>query len=113
LECKQLFLKAGVNLLHLSLCAPPGKFIRLFVDHISDKEVTVHAHPPEVVSNQVGMSTDVPFSTLEEAALVRAQAACWDDTDIDLSNWAMPDEAPEQTHSRHILHRFTVKWWAY
>jgi hypothetical protein len=69
-ECKQLSFRDGLNLLHVRLLAPPGKLIRLFVNHILSKMVTPQQPVPQVVTNQAGMSSNVPFSALEQAASV-------------------------------------------
>jgi hypothetical protein len=38
------------------------------------------------------MSSDIPYSPMELAAEVRAEASCADDAEIDLSTWALPGE---------------------
>jgi hypothetical protein len=48
---------------------------------------------------QVKKSSNILFKPLEERAEVRAEAACPDDAEIDLSTWALPEETPEITNT--------------
>lgn len=66
-----------------------------------------------VVPIHVKKSSNILFKPLEEMAKVRAEAACPDDAEIDLSTWALPEETPEITNARTLLRRFAVRWWAY
>jgi hypothetical protein len=50
---------------------------------------------------------------MEQQADVRAQAACPDDADIDLSIWAEDNETPEIAAARNTLRKFAVRWWAH
>jgi hypothetical protein len=102
-------------LLNQCLLAPPGKIIRVFIHAILEARL-IHACPitsPTVVPAQAVMSKDVPFLPLESAVEVRAEAACPDDTKIDLSIWAPLDNTNSQAKARVILCRFVVHWWCY
>jgi hypothetical protein len=111
-ECKLHSHKHAMSLLNIRLMSPPGKLIRLVIEHLLQSGiVTDSVSSPCVVTNQAGMSSDVPFSALEEAAEVRAAAACPDDAEVDVSVWAADDETLEQSQARSVLRRFAVKWW--
>jgi hypothetical protein len=61
----------------------------------------------------LGKSRDIPFSPLELAAEVRAEAACADDAEVDLSTWSFGGETPREAAARVVLRRLAVKWWAW
>lgn len=103
-----------MTLLQYRLHSPPGKLARLVAYHLLQAELdrVSPLEAPNVVTIQAGKSADIPFSPLELQAEVRAQAACPDDADIDLSIWAGEDETPEVASARSTLRRFAVRWWA-
>jgi hypothetical protein len=108
--------KQAITMLQHRLYSLPGKLIRLIGHHLLDQRAAYFDSirpPPHVVTNKAVKSEDVPFTPLEDLAEVRAEAACPDDAEIDLSTWALPQETPEQFHSRNVLRRFAVRWWSY
>lgn len=101
------------SILSRRLESPPGKMLRSLV--FTAGETLLHRmHPPhpQVESLPPGLSSDVPFSPLlEEAASTRVKAAQADDAQVDLSQWAEPDETEEVAQARDVLRRLAVKWW--
>lgn len=117
LECECKNRREAMTLLRHRLHSPPGKILRLLAHHMLNLQA---AHfdalttPAVVVPIQVKKSSDILFKPLEEMAEVRAEAACPDDSEIDLSTWALPHETPSEiANARSVLPRFAVKWWAY
>jgi hypothetical protein len=57
----------------------------------------------------IGKTEDIKFSPLEEAAEVRAEAACAEDAEIDLSTWSYDEgESTIKAAARTMLRRVTV-----
>jgi hypothetical protein len=116
LECEFRNRREAMTILRHRLHSPPGKILRLLAHHLLEQQA---AHfdqttkASDVVPIQVKKSKDILFKPLEEMAEVRAEAACPDDAEIDLSTWALPDETPEIAQARTVLRRFAVRWWAY
>lgn len=69
--------------------------------------------PSNVVPIKAGKSEDIPFSPLEVTAEVRAEAACPDDANIDLSTWVSPNETSQEADAHMCLRRVAVKWWSW
>ena len=111
LESKDRPLRESRIMLRFRLLSPPAKILRALAFHLLN-EFNRDSEAPIVVPIQVGKSEDIPFSPLELAADVRAEAACPDDAEIDLNTWAIPDETPDQQFARIKLRSFAVKWWA-
>eukprot|EP00956_Cyclotella_meneghiniana_P034910 scaffold109326_cov43-Cyclotella_meneghiniana.AAC.1 len=82
-------------LLHRRLQSPPGKISRLLAHYLLKRKAesfsqdVVPPQPPPPAE----MSADIPYSPMELAAEVRAEASCADDAEIDLSTWALPGES--------------------
>jgi hypothetical protein len=90
-----------------------------FTQFICDASLTrlsKQSHPLEVESSfsapMMGLTCDVPFSSMEIKASTCVGAAQADDAEVDLSVWALPDKTDEQMHARNVLWRFAVGWWA-
>ena len=117
LECQGKSHSQGVTLLQQRLYSPPGKLSRLLAHHLLSARAeyfdNLDGTEQLVPSNAALRSADVPFKPLEDLAEVRAEAACPDDAEIDLSIWADVDETPLQAKARSTLRRFAVKWWAH
>ena len=61
----------------------------------------------------VGLTSDVPFTPLEQRASTRVSAAQADDAEVNLTAWASPDETAEEAKACVILRRFAVRWWTH
>ena len=59
------------------------------------------------------LAKDVPFSLLEANVNTQVAANQADDTEVDLSIWALPDGTIEQSEAPEVLRRFATDWWAY
>lgn len=112
MECKFRSFAESIAALRLRLTSPPGKILRAVSYHLLESYLSPSDVVSSVVTIQAGKSEDIPFSPLETSADVRAEAACPDDAEIDLSIWAPLDETPQQASSRVLLRRFAVRWWA-
>lgn len=115
MECQAMSRSQAITLLRHRLYSPPGKISRLIEHHFLDLRMThlsEPTHPMLSLSSPPKLTSQIPFSPLEETAEVRAEAACPDDAEIDLSTWALPQETEEQAAARSVLRRFAVKWWA-
>ncbi len=92
-----------MTLLRHRLYSPPGKILRLLAHHMLELQaihfVTSTNSIVVVPIIQVKKSSNILFKPLEERAEVRAEAACPDDAEIDLSTWALPEETPEITNA--------------
>jgi hypothetical protein len=105
-----------ITMLQHRFYSPPGKIIRVIGHHFLEERAAYFDSfrtPPPVVTIKVVKSEDVPFTPLEDLAEVRAEAACPDDAEIDLSTWALENETEEQFLARNVLRHFAVRWWAY
>lgn len=60
-----------------------------------------------------GLSSNVPFTPLEQKTSTRVAAAQADDAEVDLTAWASPGETAEEAKAREILRRFAVRWWTH
>ena len=100
-----------MTLLQRRYDSPPGKIARLMLHHLF--ECRVAQFEPPVVSNTVPTlavkSKDIPFSPMEEAAEVRAEASCPDDAEIDLTVWSWVGESEQSILARNVLRRFAVR----
>lgn len=108
-------LSERMTLLRRRFNSPPGKISRLILHHIFDSKAAQFG-PPETTAigtKQPVKSVDIPFSPMEQAAEVRAEASCPDDAEIDLSVWSWPGESELSASARTVLRRFAVKWWKY
>jgi hypothetical protein len=112
MECKFRSFAESIAALRLHLTSPPGKILCVVSYHLLESYLSPSDVVSPVVTIQAGKSEDIPFSPLETSADVRAETACPDDAETDLSIWAPLDETPEQAGSRVLLRRFTVCWWA-
>ncbi len=105
------------KVLRMRLKSPPAKMLRVFAYAASEAvrdlfyENTIATRPPGT-SITVGLTRDIAFSPMEERVETRVAAAQADDAEVDLSNWAMPNETPEQAAARNVLRRLVVRWWA-
>ena len=61
----------------------------------------------------VGLTMDIPFSPLERDTESKITAATVDDAEVNLSQWALPNETEKQAKARVVLRRFAAKWWRY
>ena len=59
----------------------------------------------------VGITTEIPFSPLEREVESKVTAATADDAEVNLSQWALPNETEEQARARVVLRRLAAKWW--
>ena len=100
-------------LLHRRLQSPPGKISRLLAHYLLKRKA--ESFSQDVASPQppppAEMSADIPYSPMELAAEVRAEASCADDAEIDLSTWALPGESKKMAAARMKLRNFAVLWW--
>ena len=58
-----------------------------------------------------GFTADVPVGALEREADAKLASATADDTEVDLTQWALPAGTPEESKSRAVLCRFAARWW--
>ena len=91
------------------LQSPPAKIVRSFVFKLCD--LFAPTDLDERVDRAVGLTTDVPFSPLEQAVSTRLTAAKADNAEVDLSLWALPEESEEETRARAVLRRFALRCW--
>lgn len=80
--------RQAMTMLQHRFYSPPGKIIRLIAHHLMNLRAAYFISrrpPPPVVTIKAVKSEDVPFTPLEDLAEVRAEAACPDDAEIDLS----------------------------
>jgi hypothetical protein len=119
LESQQWSYIQQLGILRARLACPPTKMLRRFTQFICDASLTrlsKQSHPLEVESSfsapMVGLTCDVPFSSMEIKASTCVGATQADDTEVDLSAWALPDKTDEQVHARNVLWCFAIQWWA-
>jgi hypothetical protein len=111
-ECKNRSWDESIVALRDRICSPPGKIVRAAAFTLLEAWNSSQADASDVVTNKVGKTEDIPFSPLEVSANVRAEAACPDDAEIDLSIWAPDNETAEQADARVVIRRLAVRWWA-
>jgi hypothetical protein len=110
--------KQELKILKAWLTLPPAKMLRCFYqaaceaillkfeDGVSPVGFEKSSH------GQVGCTTDIPFTPLEDKATTRIAAAQADDAEVDLSAWSHPGETPVEAKARETLRRFAVRWWS-
>jgi len=114
LESQHWSLAQRRTIAELRLANPPGKIIRHFVFHACSLfDLTDDGPADETTNGEAGLTADVKYSPLELNVETRAVAARADDAEVDLSQWALPDESAEVAHARVVLRRFAVRWWAH
>ena len=52
------------------------------------------------------------FGSFIRIGLYCVGAAQANDAEVDLLAWALPDKTDEQAHTRNVLWRFAIRWWA-
>lgn len=101
-------------LLQRRLQSPPGKISRLIAHYVLHRSAQgFQPNAPLVTQTlpQADKSSDIPYSPMELAAEVRAEASCADDAEIDLSTWTLPGESKRVAEARMKLRNFAVRWW--
>jgi len=101
--------------LNARLSSPPAKMIRSFV-FTAGEILLSHSHtPPAVLKSHsalhTGKTSDIPFNPMEDTTDTRVKAAQADDAEVDLSQWADPNETPEMARARNLLRRGVARWW--
>ena len=56
-----------------------------------------------------GLTADVPVGALKQEADTKLAAATADDAEVDLTQWALPAETPEESRARAVLRRFAAR----
>ena len=56
-----------------------------------------------------GLTANVPVGALEQEADAKLAAATADDGEVDLTQWALPAETPEESRARAVLRRFAAR----
>ena len=120
LECKRCSKPHRNMMLSYRICSQLAKMIRVFLtkaaDVIVDTVMGTMSQPfPEVsvLGSMVGFSNDVPLLPLEANVTTWVAATQADDSEVDLSIWALPNETIEQSKAREVLRQFVDRWWAY
>ena len=96
------------------LSAPPAKMLRCFAQAACEaillklQVVTPAAGGVKAPHSLAGLSSNVPFTPLEQKTSTRVAAAQADDAEVDLTAWASPDETAEEAKAREILGWFAV-----
>lgn len=104
-----------ISILNARLASPPGKMIRSLL-YVAGETVLSHIQPPSQIESpilQPGKTCDIPFNPMEEVTDTRVKAAQADDAEVDLSQWAHPNETPKIGWARNVLRRLVAKWWIY
>lgn len=101
--------------LNARLSSPPAKMIRSFV-FTAGEILLSHSHTPPVILKShsalhAGKTSDIPFNPMEDTTDTRVKAAQADDAEVDLSQWADPNETPEMARARNLLRRGVARWW--
>ena len=101
------------NILNCWLASPPAKMIRSFL-FIAGENILLHVHTPFVPESRPspGITSSIPFNPMEEATDTRVKAAQTYDAEVDLAQWAYPNETPRVGRATAVLRQFAVKWWA-
>jgi hypothetical protein len=92
--------------------SPPGKLTRAIAFHLLEQLHGLAGLSSTMITIKAGKLEDIPFSPLELAAEVRAEAACPDDAEVDLSTWSYAGETSKEARARAVLRKVAVKWWA-
>lgn len=98
-----------MNILQQRLKSPPGKLVRVVAFALLESYMGPVQHEAPEFEAPLLKSKDIPFSTLELAAEVRAEAACADDAEVDLSTWSYQGETVREAAARMVLRRVAVK----
>jgi hypothetical protein len=112
LEFRDLSWHKSIFVLQHRLMSPPGKLVRAIVFTLLESYLEPMPATDSPASWNIGKSLDIKFSPLEEAADVRAEAACADDAEIDLSTWSYVGESELEAAARATLRKVAVRWWA-
>jgi hypothetical protein len=114
MDCKHRSFSHSLLILRHRVLSPLGKIVRAFAFGLLQQRNTYVESPSNVVPIKAGKSEDIPFSPLEVTAEVRAEAACPDDANIDLSTWvSTPTETSQEADAHMCLRRVAVKWWSW
>ena len=98
---------------------PPAKMLQCFAQVACDATllkfwvVSSAACSEMAPLGLVGLTSDVPFTPLEQKASTRVSAAQADDAKVNLTAWASPGETAEEAKARVILQQFAVQWWTH
>ncbi len=101
------------------LSSPLAKMLRAFAQLVREAillkldDRRSEGSNKKVACGCVGLTSNVPFTPLEEKATTRVAAAQSNNAKVDLSAWALPMETPEEARAREMLWRFAVQWWSY
>ena len=103
------------RVLNARLSSPPAKMIRSLL-FTAGEILLSHSHTPTAVLKShsalhTGKSSDIPFNPMEDTTDTRVKAAQADDAEVDLSQWADPNETPEMARARNLLRRGVARWW--
>jgi len=112
LESKHWTTDLTSAILQLRLGSPPGKIVRALAHAAFSSRLSCdHEAPPQGLIDGVGLTKDVKFSPLEDAAEVRAAAAMGDDREVNLSYWSEPGESLALAKARELCRKAALRFW--
>ena len=99
------------HILNRRLLSPPAKMLRSFAFSAGELLLPDQVRVQEAPIDRHGLTTDIPFSPLEEKVTTRLKAAQSDNAEVDLSQWTIEGETPIIARARAGLRKFAAMWW--